>query len=170
MEFFAPCNVGFENEAFSLATNPSIPAGTDPGFVMVGRTNACGNSDVAVARLSANGNLDNSFSSDGKRILGDANYEVALSVRTSDWVGGNKITLAGYRNGGVGGSDFQVMRLNWNGSSDTSFSGDGKLTTDFNGSHDRAYSLNLSGNKIYVAGETRNGASYEFVIARYNAN
>lgn len=176
-ELVGACSVGSENEAFGVAISPGISlAGSDRGFVMVGRTNACGDADVAVARLNVNGTLDNSFSADGKRIYGDAQVESARAVRTSGGFPGpgvvspKKITLAGYREGGVGGSDFQVMRLNWDGSLDNTFSGDGKLTTDFNGSHDRAYALALSGNKIYVAGETRNGLQYEFAVARYNAN
>jgi uncharacterized delta-60 repeat protein len=177
-EVAGTCSVGSENEAFGVAINPGLLlVGTDPGFVMVGRTNACGDSDVAVARLLSNGNLDTSFSLDGKRILGDANIESARAVRNSGGlpmpgpsITPKKITIAGYREGGVGGSDFQVMRLNWDGSSDNTFSVDGKLTTDFNGSHDRGYALVLAGGKIYVAGETKNGADYEFAVAGYNAN
>ncbi len=176
-DLIGPCNVGFENVAFGVSVNPGLfLAGQDIGFVVVGRTNACGSSDAAVARLKTNGDLDTTFSSDGKRVIGDANFENARAVRTSGGfpmpgpsVSPMKITIAGSREGGIA-TDFQVFRLNWNGTSDLGFSGDGKLTTDLNGSDDRAYALALSGGKIYVAGETKNGASYEFAVARYKAN
>jgi uncharacterized delta-60 repeat protein len=173
-ELFAPCDQGFENEAFGVAMTPGLfLVGSDVGMVVVGRTNVCGDADVAVARLTSGGTLDAGFSGDGKRVLGDGNIEAARAVRTSGGLfmpgGGQtprKITVAGYREGGA---DFQLMRLNWDGSFDTTFSGDGKLTTDFNASHDRAYAMTLSGGKIVVAGEARSGFEYEFAVARYNA-
>ncbi len=57
----------------------------------------------------------------------------------------------------TGNSDFALARYNSNGTLDNSFDGDGKLTTDFFGSYDIAYSLAIQTNgKIVVAGQTDN--------------
>ena len=64
-----------------------------------------------------------------------------------------------------------LARYNTNGSSDTSFDGDGMLTTDFGSSGDVAYSgAILSDGKIVVAGYAGNGADIDFALARYNTN
>ena len=176
---FGACAVGFKNEAFALAADPGFMlvapgSSADRKLVVAGSSNACGSEDMAVARLHSNGALDLSFSGDGKRTVGAAGADAARAIRTSG--GGclpfpcatpKTITLAGYRDGGVGGADFRAARLRWDGALDGSFSGDGVLTTDFNGGLDRAYALALHGNKLYLAGEARVGALYEFGVARY---
>jgi len=64
-----------------------------------------------------------------------------------------------------------LARYNTNGSSDTSFDGDGMLTTDFGSSGDVAYSgAILSDGKIVVAGYAGNGTDIDFALARYNTN
>jgi hypothetical protein len=60
--------------------------------------------------------------------------------------------------------DFALARYNPGGSFDLSFSGDGKLTTDFGASEDRAGGVVLQGDdKIVVAGF----AGSNFALARY---
>ena len=72
-------------------------------------------------------------------------------------------------------SDFALARYNPNGSLDTSFSGDGKQTTDFAGSDDEATGVALqSDGKVVVVGRTGFGSpfgnSFDFAVARYNPN
>lgn len=62
--------------------------------------------------------------------------------------------VAGYRENEES-TDFALTRYNGNGSLDTSFDGDGKLTTDFGTSYDKANSVVIqSDGKIIVAGFT----------------
>ena len=73
-----------------------------------------------VARLRANGNLDTTFGTRGKRVIsfgGDDEGAFGAALQPD-----GKIVL-------VGDSDFRVAvaRLNPNGSLDTTFSGDGKV-------------------------------------------
>jgi uncharacterized delta-60 repeat protein len=84
---------------------------------------------------------------------------------------GGKIVLAGTGSlGGTGGNDFALARYKPNGSLDTSFSGDGKLTTDF-GTGDAANAVVLEGDgKIVAAGRGAGGGGYAFALARYRAN
>ncbi len=111
------------------------------------------NFDFALARYNANGTLDTSFDGDGKLTTafgtsGDEGYSVALQ---SD----GKIVVAGYSFNNVSGNDdFALVRYNANGTLDTSFDGDGKLTTDFGG-YDSAQSVAVqSDGKIVVAGDS----------------
>ena len=67
------------------------------------------------------------------------------------------------------------MRYNVNGSLDTTFSGDGVVTTDLGSNFDQAYSVTLqSDGKILVAGYYNGAASpnfnYDFALVRYNAD
>jgi uncharacterized delta-60 repeat protein len=117
--------------------------------------------DFALARYNPNGSLDTSFSGNGKQTTdffgSDEGNGVALQ-------GDGKIVVVG----GTVDGDFALARYNPNGSLDTSFSGDGKQTTDFGGFGDEATGVALQGNgRIVVAGSTGDG---DFALARYNPN
>jgi uncharacterized delta-60 repeat protein/uncharacterized repeat protein (TIGR01451 family) len=82
-----------------------------------------------------------------------------------------KIVAAGWaRSGGV--NDFALVRYNPDGSLDTSFSGDGRVKTDFFGGSDMAEGLAIqTDGKIVVAGwATASDNTTDFAIARYNMN
>ncbi len=130
------------------------------------------NTDFALARYNSNGSLDNSFDGDGKLtgfyLAGNTRF-TAIAIQTD-----GKIVVAGQAfNPNTGNYDFALARYNSNGSLDNSFDGDGKLTTDFIGSDDYAYSLAIqTDGKIVVAGQTYNPntGNYDFALARYNSN
>ena len=69
---------------------------------------------------------------------------------------------------GTGSLDYALVRLNTNGSLDTTFSGNGKVTVDFGGGIDRGSALALqpSDGKYVVAGYTFDGAQTDFALAR----
>jgi uncharacterized delta-60 repeat protein len=81
--------------------------------------------NFAVARLNTDGSLDTSFDTDGKQTVDFGTIDAANAAALQP---DGRIVLAG-----VSGSDFAYARLNANGSLDTSFSGDGKLTLDLGG-------------------------------------
>ncbi len=63
------------------------------------------------------------------------------------------------------------MRYNTNGSLDTSFDGDGRVTTPIGASQDIAESIVIqSDGKIVVAGRSSNGSNDDFAVVRYNSN
>jgi uncharacterized delta-60 repeat protein len=119
--------------------------------------------DFAVARYNSDGSLDTSFSGDGKLTtdFGWSTHGEAVAVQND-----GKIVVAG---GSINNSyafDFALARYNADGSLDTSFSGDGKLTTDL-GDDDTAYAMAIQNDgKILVAGETVPGVG----VVRYNSN
>src|SRR5262245_57269991 len=81
-----------------------------------------------------------------------------------------KIVVAGYSYNGIN-TDFALARYNANGSLDTTFSGDGKLTTSISSGNDGIASVALQADgRIVVAGYSYNGANNDFALARYNAD
>ena len=139
------------------------------GMIIVG--GAMGNYDLAVARYDTSGNLDTTFGeSSGWTSVGglDSNYDhpgaQGLAIQADDKI----VTVAT-----TSGHDFLLVRLNASGSMDTTFSGNGKLGTDFFGGWDQAYDVLIQPDgKIVVAGYAQrdNDIYYtdcDFAIARY---
>jgi uncharacterized delta-60 repeat protein len=67
--------------------------------------------------------------------------------------------------------DFALARHNTDGTLDTSFSEDGKLTTPIGSSNDNGLSVAVQPDgKIVVAGESNNGSNFDFALVRYNGD
>ncbi len=119
------------------------PGSMHAGKIIAGGSG--GNKDFAVARYNANGSLDTSFSSDGKQTVSFGtgwDYGQDVVVQTD-----GKIILAGGGYAGDWNTDFGLVRFNTNGALDTSFSGDGKVLTEFFGNSDRILSVTMQGNR-----------------------
>ena len=119
-------------------------------------------SDFAVARFNSNGTLDTTFGTGGQVIT---NLGLSSEIRSIALQSDGKIVAAGFLSNGAN-EDFAIVRYNSNGSLDTTFSGDGKLSTDL-GSYDSIYSIALqSDGKIVATGVSNDN----FAIARYDTN
>lgn len=134
--------------------------------------------DMEVVRFNVDGTLDTSFSGDGKAFInfdaGGANYDRALDgVQLAN----GKLILVGNAEVTGQGRDFAIVRLNADGSRDTSFDGDGRVTLHFD--LDPAFkdetassvAIDADGN-ILVAGIAAHGSanSFDFAIARLKPN
>jgi len=118
--------------------------------VVAGFSNNGSNFDFALVRYNTDGTLDTSFDSDGKvtTAIGSGN-DVAYSVAIQS---DGKIVAAGYSDNGSN-DDFALVRYNTDGSLDTSFDSDGKVTTAIGVSDDYANSVAIqSDGKIVAAG------------------
>lgn len=150
------------DEAFALQIQ------TDGKIVTAGYSFAA-NKDIAVVRYNANGSLDTTFDSDGKvtTAIGPAADDANSVAIQPD----GKIIVGGSSNTGTK-SNFAIVRYNSDGSLDTSFDTDGKVTTAIGTSTDYISSIGLeSDGKIVAAGTTFvTSLSYDFALARYNAN
>jgi len=126
------------------------------------------NYDFAITRYNNDGGLDTSFGNNGKVITDlTNNNERGYSVVMDS---SNHIVVAGYAYNGVN-NDFAIARYNSDGSLDTSFGNNGKVTTDFSAGSDNGQSVLIDGNgDIVVAGYVLNGSYYDFAIARYNSD
>ncbi|MFI3187362.1 MAG: hypothetical protein QX198_15415 [Methylococcaceae bacterium] len=126
-----------------------------------GKILAAGTSDgdFALVRYNANGSLDTSLDTDGKLVTdlggtGTLNSLVALSD--------GKFLAAGTD----GNNDMVLMRFNSDGSFDTSFDTDGKVTTDLGGWETGNSVAVQSDGKILLAGTT----DTDFALVRYNTD
>jgi uncharacterized delta-60 repeat protein len=123
------------------------------------------NYDFAIARYKTGGSLDTSFSGDGMKMtdFGSGHDGAFGLVLQPD----GRLVAAGYAYNGTD-YDFALARDNAGGSLDTSFSGDGKQTTDFGSGNDQANALVLQpDDKLVAAGQASNGADDDFALARY---
>jgi uncharacterized delta-60 repeat protein len=114
------------------------------------------------------GDLDTDFGTAGKvtTVIVAESGATSMALQSD-----GKIVVVGNEYNG-NDTDFAVARYNTDGSLDTSFSADGKLTTFFNANaDDYAASVKIqSDGKIVVVGETYNGTDSDFAIARFNTN
>jgi len=145
----------------------SVVLQSDGKIVAAGYSRIGSNNDFAVVRYNTNGSLDTTFDTDGivTTAIGsgtDIAYSVVLQ---SD----GKIVAAGHAR--FGNDDFAVVRYNTNGLLDTTFSGDGIVTTAIGSGTDGAYSVKLqSDGKIVAAGYSNNGINNDFAVVRYNTD
>jgi len=161
---------GFDGDGTALIPGGS---GTDDGQsitlqpdgkILVASSSFNGSyTDFSLIRLNADGSLDSGFDGDGKAVIpvgngDDYGYSVTLQPDGKILVAGN----------GSNGHDFSLMRLNADGSLDTSFDGDGTALIPVGSSTDNGYSLALQpGGKILVAGSSYNGSNgYDFSLVR----
>lgn len=143
----------------------------DGKIIAAGYTHAGGPIGFALARYNSDGSLDPTFDGDGKVItyftqvssISSFAYDVALQPD-------GKIIAAGSMFPNDSTEDFALVRYNADGSLDTTFDGDGKLTTPVGSFNDRVQSVAIqTDGKIVAAGYTHQGSDdYEYALARYN--
>jgi uncharacterized delta-60 repeat protein len=115
----------------------------------------------AVARLKANGSLDTTFATGGKKTFSWG----ALGRATAALVAPNgKIVLAGFS--GPEGGNVQVARLNANGKLDTTFGTGGIAAVDFGGDDFGEAVARQADGRILVAGRSSAAGA---VVARLRA-
>ncbi|MBI4259883.1 MAG: hypothetical protein HY658_04895 [Actinobacteria bacterium] len=145
----------------------------DDGKIVVVGVGAAGgaNPRFAVARYNPDGTLDTTFSGDGK-VLTD------ITVNKLDWANAvavqddGKIVAGGVAEITSTNSKFALVRYNPDGTLDTTFSGDGKQTTNFTAWSDSLLGLAVQADqKIVAAGSAAaGGTNPRFALARYNAD
>lgn len=132
--------------------------------------------DFFVARYTSRGNLDTSFGG-GKGYTITPFGDFRDQANGLALLSGGKILLAGVSDQAPAGNspsdeDFALARYNADGTPDTSFSGDGRLTTAFSTKNDGAGDVIVTRSGKYVAaGQASNAAGgFEFAVARYDTS
>jgi uncharacterized delta-60 repeat protein len=140
-------------------------------------------SNFAFARYNTNGGLDTTFEGDGRATIAISPYSAGASAMVIQPDG--KIVATGGGSNPASGHDFIVVRVNTNGTTDTTFDGDGIVVTNFFFFRDGAAALALQADgRIVAAGRTSTGStasmfqtgdfgpatSLDFAVARYNTN
>lgn len=135
----------------------------DGKIVIGGSTRTATSTSFALAKLTVNGVLDNTFSGDGYQEIAAGYSECHAMTLQPD----SKIILVG-ESKTSGFEDFVVARCNSDGSLDTTFSNTGVVKTSIVGK-DAAYATTLqSDGKILVAGYANGGT--DSVAVRYLSN
>lgn len=139
---------------------------SDDKIVVAGNTSV----DFMLVRYTASGTLDTTFDNDGKVLTDFGGNDSAAAITIAP---DGKIIVAGWSLS-TNYYTFALARFNTDGSLDTTFDSDGKLTTEFGGlsnASGRTVSIQTDG-KIVVAGYIRYindiDKSSDFALARYN--
>lgn len=135
------------------------------------RTCDSDDSDFALARYLADGQLDPSFDGDGKVAtdfpLGGRDIARGVAIQASD----GKIVAGGGADDPAGSDVFALARYLPDGRLDTSFDGDGRVTTDFDLRNDLASAVIVQPDgKIVAAGNSNTDVVLEpaaLAIAQY---
>jgi uncharacterized delta-60 repeat protein len=144
----------------------SVAIQSDGKIVAAGFSTSSGTKLFAAVRYNTDGTLDTDFSGDGKFFygLGTGDSQANGMAIQPD----QKIVLAGQAVSG-GYQVFAAMRLTTAGLLDSSFSGDGSVTTAVVSSADnygQAVAVQADG-RIVVAGSANNGSHNDFAVVRY---
>jgi len=144
-----------------------VAGGAFPLFTFLG--------DFELVRYEANGALDGSFGAGGivtTSFPGQGSYGFAMALQPD-----GKILVAGtdfvaFSSSSSSNTDFAVARFNPDGSPDRTFGVDGKVTTDFDGFNDDAFSILVQPDgKLVAVGSAVNQASFsDFAAVRYTAS
>jgi uncharacterized delta-60 repeat protein len=154
-------------QAFDVAVH------TDGKIVLAGSATVGGSRQIALARYRTDGTLDTGFDGDGKVLtdftssIGEEAFAVAIQPN-------GRVVVAGTANLGTVAAPLNhvaLVRYRTNGTLDPTFSGDGKVVTDFAGDDAEATSIAIQRDgKIVVAGRAKSGSRTRAVLVRYNAN
>ena len=135
---------------------------TDGKLIVGGQTDG----DFTLVRYESDGSLDTSLDGDGIVItdFGSSNDQAySLALQTD-----GKIVLAGRRSSP---SDVILARYNSDGSLDSTFGVDGKVSTDIAGDRDygKALAIQVDG-KIVLGGYSYASPGYKYILVRYNSD
>lgn len=141
-------------------------------ILLAGESNQPGTGyDFALARYDSTGQLDSSFSGDGKATadFGSPN-DYAMSIAIDASAG---IVAAGATYQAVTGWDLATARFNVDGTLDSGFDGDGRVTTDLDSQFEQASGVVIDpSGRIIVVGETYHPLETltDFALVRYAAD
>ncbi len=134
--------------------------------------------NFCVARYNTNGTLDTSFGTNGKANFEITNYNNSYK---RDYATGialqsdGKIVISGYcpdANFSSADNESAVIRLNTNGTLDTTYATNGILRFGFGSAHCQANNIAIQpDNKVVVAGySTTTSSDHDFAVARINTD
>jgi uncharacterized delta-60 repeat protein len=139
----------------------------DGSIVLAGRSNG----DAALVRFSSNGSPFAGFGSGGVVIVNLGGTNDLANGLTLDSQG--RLVVVGAAGGATTTRNFAVMRVNDDGSMDSSFGSGGFVTTDFSADLDEAFAVVVNSEGILVVGRSSADSSTDmtsdFALARYSA-
>ena len=134
--------------------------------------------EFAMSRYTTDGRLDLAFYGDGKvttAFTTPTGFQNAPVAQNAVGIGvaiqnDGKIVVVGYTSNGSK-NDFAVARYNYDGSLDTTFDGDGKVTTPMGSVEDIASTVAIQADgRIVVGGYSQANNALYYALARYNTD
>jgi uncharacterized delta-60 repeat protein len=147
---------GAADEAFSIAIQ---------GDGKIAAAGIASGTDFALARYNTDGSPDPTFDGDGKVTTdfgGSSDHAFGIALQ-----GNGKLVAAGCTSCSTNAQDFALARYKTDGSLDPTFSGDGRVTTDFAGDRDVARAVRIQRDKKIVAAGSAVISAEDFALARY---
>lgn len=150
-------------------TGRSLALQSDGKIVLAGFAQTGVNQDLALVRFEADGDVDFPFNGGQGGIVVSTNagddFAVSVAVQSD-----GKIVVAGNSSVGASNTDLLVARFTSAGVLDTTFHGDGFVTTSFGSFTDVGNAVAVQNDgRIVVAGSAQNGSNSDFALARYEA-
>jgi uncharacterized delta-60 repeat protein len=136
----------------------------DGKILIAGSANPGGFNKFAIIRLNANGTFDNTFGTNGMVFPYIGSYDICKAMLLQP---DGKIVLAGTSNVAHGIMKFGIVRLNSDGSFDTSFDIDGKILISANIGSDDISSIGYHNGKIIITGTE---LDHDFIAYRINSD
>ena len=157
-------------DPFAYCTSMAIQ--TNGKIVLAGHSGS-EKADFALVRYHPDGTIDSSFGTIGK-ITTDIGFQIDNGANAVAVQSDGKIVAGGFSHSFPVG-DFCLIRYNVDGSLDSTFSMDGKVTTSISQFADNLSALAIqSDGKIIAAGYTNSGdpnhVNYDFALTRYNVD
>jgi uncharacterized delta-60 repeat protein len=141
----------------------SLTLQADGKIVIAGYATLAGNEDFGIARLNVDGTLDSSFGTSGR--VTTAFGSGADRARSVTLQADGRIVVVGQAV--MGNLDIAIARYNSDGSLDTAFSGDGRLTLAIGAGYDTAGSVAIQPDgKILLAGDSLIAGTADFTVVR----
>lgn len=154
----------YENQLQFAESPENIILQSDGKILVCGQVNISNSYKIAIARYTADGNLDFTFGTNGLKIID-------LNSGTHEWVGSaaiqsdGKIIVCGSKD-----YDFVMVRLTSDGTIDNTFGNAGIVLTDFDNTANSAETIKLyPDGKIVVVGWSE-GGNLKCAVARYDSN
>jgi uncharacterized delta-60 repeat protein len=144
-----------------------VGGGAFPAFTFAG--------DFKVVRYNPNGSLDTSFGNGGivtTTFPGQGSYAYALALQPDGKIIAAGTDFVNFSSDDSSNTDFGLERYNADGTPDTTFDGDGQVTTDFDGFNDDAFAILVQPDgKLVAVGSAKNRTNfYDFAAVRYLSN
>lgn len=134
-------------------------------IVVAGATRDFGQADFALVRYNQDGSLDTGFGTNGHVVTDFGAEEIARSIKIDD--SGRIVVLGTYQDTRIVTQEIALARYNSNGSIDTSFGTNGKLTSTFGAPFITASDVVIDKlGKIVVASSFGD----DFIVARFNVD
>ena len=133
-----------------------VAGGAFPLFVFLG--------DFEIVRYNPNGSLDKSFGDGGivtTSFPGQGSYALGVALQPDGKIIAVGTDYINFTSDDSSNTDFALARYNRDGTPDTTFGGDGQVTTDFDGFNDDGFAILVQKDgKLVAVGSAKNPVNF----------